>query len=87
MVHWWSLTKHHWYLLCLPTRRPTGQEGFVPANYMEEVDPAKLQRKVKKKVLVPTKVKVGRLCVVIPYSGIFADFTVGPTSAKMKFAN
>ena len=25
---------------------------------MEEVDPAKLQRKVKKKVLVPTKVKV-----------------------------
>jgi spectrin beta len=43
---WWSV------------RRPSGQEGFVPANYMEEVDPAKLQRKVKKKVLVPTKVKV-----------------------------
>ncbi|XP_066281028.1 spectrin beta chain, non-erythrocytic 5-like isoform X2 [Branchiostoma lanceolatum] len=39
-------------------RRPDGVEGYVPANYVKEVEGKVVQKKVKRKVKVPEKVKV-----------------------------
>lgn len=40
-------------------RRQNGQEGFVPANYVREIEPTKVKKvtKVKEVVNVPVKVK------------------------------
>ena len=40
-------------------RRGNGQQGFVPANYVREIEPAKITQKVTKTVMekVPVKVK------------------------------
>ena len=43
---WWS------------ARRANGQEGYVPANYVKEIEPKIVQKVVKRPVKVPTKVKV-----------------------------
>lgn len=45
--------------LFLGFRRSNGQEGFVPANYVREVEPTKVKKltKVKEVVNVPVKVK------------------------------
>ncbi|XP_071480964.1 spectrin beta chain-like [Diadema antillarum] len=43
---WWSV------------RRANAQEGFVPANYVKEVDPKIVKKKVRRKVKVPEKVMV-----------------------------
>ena len=39
-------------------RRQNGQEGFVPANYVKEVDPLKTTKTVKRKEMVSVPVKV-----------------------------
>ncbi|XP_055880886.1 spectrin beta chain, non-erythrocytic 2-like isoform X3 [Biomphalaria glabrata] len=39
-------------------RKSDATEGFVPANYVKEVDPKVVQKTTKKPVLVPEKVKV-----------------------------
>ena len=39
-------------------RRPNGQEGFVPRNYVKEVEPAVIKNVTKKKVIKPVKVKL-----------------------------
>ena len=39
-------------------RRKNGQEGFIPANYVKEIEPAKVKKVVKKKELVSLPVKV-----------------------------
>ena len=39
-------------------RRPNGQEGFVPVNYVKEVEPAVIRNITKKKVVKPVKVKL-----------------------------
>lgn len=43
----------------MPCRRKNGQEGFIPANYVKEIEPAKVKKVVKKKerISVPVKVK------------------------------
>ena len=40
-------------------RRKNGQEGFIPANYVKEIEPSKVKKVVKKKerINVPIKVK------------------------------
>lgn len=43
---WWS------------ARRANGQEGYIPANYVKEIEPKVVQKVVKRPVKVPTKVKV-----------------------------
>eukprot|EP00057_Strongylocentrotus_purpuratus_P010375 XP_011664849.1 PREDICTED: spectrin alpha chain, non-erythrocytic 1 [Strongylocentrotus purpuratus] len=43
---WWSV------------RRGNAQEGFIPANYIKEVSPKVVKKKVKRKVKVPEKVMV-----------------------------
>ncbi|XP_074649217.1 spectrin beta chain-like isoform X2 [Tubulanus polymorphus] len=43
---WWSIKKDN------------GQEGYVPAKYVKEIEPKLTQRVVRKPVLVPEKVKV-----------------------------
>lgn len=43
---WWSVKKAN------------RQDGYVPANYVKEVDPKIVQKKVKKPVKVQEKVKV-----------------------------
>lgn len=44
-------------------RRKNGQEGFIPANYVKEMEPAKVKKVVKKKemISVPVKVKKTRI--------------------------
>lgn len=48
-------TYHH--VVCF-VRRPNGQEGFVPRNYVKEIEPAVIKNVMKKKVMKPEKVKV-----------------------------
>ena len=43
---WWSVKKDD------------GQEGYVPGNYVKEVDPKVIQKIQKKKVKIPEKVLV-----------------------------
>ena len=43
---WWS------------ARRANGQEGYVPANYVKEIEPKVVQKVVKRPVRVPVTVKV-----------------------------
>lgn len=43
---WWS------------ARRANGQEGYIPANYVKEIEPKVMQKVVKRPVKVPRKVKV-----------------------------
>lgn len=43
---WWQIQKQD------------GTEGFVPANYVKEIEPLSVKRAVKKAVKVPEKVKV-----------------------------
>ena len=40
-------------------RRQNGQEGFVPANYVQEIEPLKVKEAVKQKQveMVPVKIK------------------------------
>ena len=40
-------------------RRGSGQQGYVPANYVKEIEPANVKKKVIKKVMeeVPVNVK------------------------------
>ena len=71
---WWAV--RYVYRLCINKqlilmlceiiyRRQNGQEGFVPANYVKEVEPLKMTKKVKRKemVSVPVKVVISRqLC-------------------------
>lgn len=46
--------------LSLINRRQNGQEGFVPSNYVKEVDPVKVKKVTKKKEVVSMPVKVRR---------------------------
>jgi hypothetical protein len=39
-------------------RRANGQDGYVPANYVKEIEPKVMQKKTKKPVVVPVKVMV-----------------------------
>ena len=39
-------------------RRPNGQEGFVPKNYVKEIEPAVIKNVTKRKVMKPEKVKL-----------------------------
>ena len=48
---WWS------------ARRANGQEGYVPANYVKEIEPKTVQKLVKRPVKVPVKVKVEKTLV------------------------
>ncbi|XP_070576983.1 spectrin beta chain, non-erythrocytic 5-like isoform X4 [Ptychodera flava] len=43
---WWSI------------KRKTGQEGFIPANYIKEIEPKVIKKRVNRKIKVPEKVKV-----------------------------
>ena len=43
---WWSV------------RKLDGSEGYAPANYVKEVEPKIVQKKVKRRVKVPEKVMV-----------------------------
>ena len=45
---WWSV------------RQATGREGYVPANYVKEIDPKVVQKIVKRPVKVQEKIKVMR---------------------------
>ncbi|XP_078592218.1 spectrin beta chain, non-erythrocytic 5-like isoform X2 [Branchiostoma floridae x Branchiostoma japonicum] len=49
-----SKTNKDWWCV----KRPDGVEGYVPANYVKEVESKVVQKKVKRKVKVPEKVKV-----------------------------
>ena len=40
------------------TRRSNGQEGFVPRNYVKEIEPAVIKSMTKRKVVKPEKVKM-----------------------------
>ena len=44
--------------MCYSQRRPNGQEGFVPVNYVKEVEPAVIRNITKKKVTKPVTVTV-----------------------------
>lgn len=44
----------------LTNRRQNGQEGFVPSNYVKEVDPVRVKKVTKKKEVVSMPVKVKR---------------------------
>ena len=46
---WWNI------------RRANGQDGFVPANYVKEVEPKVIQKVVKKPVKIQEKVKVKKM--------------------------
>ena len=46
---WWSV------------RVASGSEGYVPANYVKEVEPRVIQRVVKRPVKVKEKVKVKKI--------------------------
>ena len=48
----------YYVLSSLNIRRPNGQEGFVPKNYVKEVEPAVIKNVTKKKVIKPVKVKL-----------------------------
>ena len=48
---WWSV------------RQGSGQEGYVPANYVKEVDPKLVKKVVRKPVKVREKVKVKKPAV------------------------
>lgn len=39
-------------------RRANGQEGYVPANYVKEIEPRMIQKTVRRPVKQPVKVKV-----------------------------
>ena len=43
---WWSI------------RKANGQEGYVPANYIKEIEPKVVKKVVRKPVQVPEKVMV-----------------------------
>ena len=45
---WWS------------ARRANGQEGYLPANYIKEIEPKVIKKVVKKPERVPVKVKETR---------------------------
>jgi spectrin beta len=49
-----SKTNRDWWNV----RKSNGREGFVPANYVKEVEPKVIQRIVKKPVKVSETVKV-----------------------------
>ena len=44
-------------------RRQNGQEGFVPANYVKEVEPLVTTKTVRRKEMVSVPVKVRESCV------------------------
>ena len=46
---WWSI------------RQSNGTEGYVPANYVKEVEPKVVQKKVKRPVKIPEKVMVKKV--------------------------
>ncbi len=39
-------------------RRINGQEGFVPASYVKEIEPTKVKKIIKKKETVTVPIKV-----------------------------
>ena len=41
-------------------RRQNGQEGFVPANYVKEVEPLKTTKTIRQKEMVSVPVKIKR---------------------------
>ncbi len=41
-------------------RRTNGQEGFVPANYVKDIEPAKVKKVTKKKEMISVPAKVIR---------------------------
>ena len=43
---WWS------------AKRSNGQEGYLPANYVQEVEPKVIKKIVKKPIKIPVKVMV-----------------------------
>lgn len=45
-------------------RKANGEEGFVPANYVRESEPKKINVRVKKEVKVPEKKMVPRVRMV-----------------------
>ena len=45
-------------LPCPLCRRQNGQEGFVPGNYVKEVEPKKVTKVTKKKEMVKMPVRV-----------------------------
>ena len=61
---------HH--VLC---RRQNGQEGFVPANYVKEVEPLKTTKMVKKKEMVSIPVKVSSVYL---HNTFMAHITINP---------
>ena len=46
------------YVILYNIRRPNGQEGFVPRNYVKEIEPTVVKTVTKKKVMKPEKVKM-----------------------------
>ena len=49
------------YSLIVPLRRLTSKEaGYVPANYVKEIEARTVKKATKQKVMVPEKVKVKR---------------------------
>ena len=52
-------SNNDWWMV----RRGNAQEGFIPANYVKEVDPKIIKKKVRRKVRVPEKVMVTKMKV------------------------
>ena len=48
---------HRFFFVC---RRANGQQGYVPATYVTDMEPAKVRQVVKRKVLEEVPVKVTR---------------------------
>lgn len=50
-------TNNDWWQV----RKADATEGFVPANYVKEVDPKVVQKVVKQPIKVPERVKVKKI--------------------------
>ena len=55
-------------------RRKNGQEGFIPANYVKEIEPAKVKKVAKKKEIVKVPVKVKKTRIEKRYIRSYRNF-------------
>ena len=57
-------------------RRKNGQEGFIPANYVKEIEPSKMKKVVKKKEMINVPVKVKKTRIEKRYTIIIGNISI-----------
>ena len=57
-------------------RRKNGQEGFIPANYVKEIEPSKVKKVVKKKEMINVPVKVKKTRIEKRYTKIIGNISI-----------